>query len=245
MSSIPSEVLQDVLQPLDRWTLDGVQFTNRRFLQLIMERMTDVCLRQINLAAFQMPEIPDTGESWYWIRIDVAASREIKKKHEDTVHVFSEFVQALRSSCVAHLTLNDFAFTTAFAKLFLETPVVVQQLRFNAGSFAELTHALFHEVVLYLSPTSLFIYHCHLYAGQITDEFFRALCKNGLLCAFFDSVVPLDGGKFAVTDDAVIDFCMQSDVHVGQEEDEPLGELVLDKGNFTKDLFKRLVEVST
>lgn len=106
LASVPGEVLRDILLPLNRWTLDGVQFTNRRFLQLIMERMTDVCLRQINLAAFQMPEIPDTGESWYWIRIDVAASREIKKKHEDTVHVFSEFVQALRSSCVAHLTLN-------------------------------------------------------------------------------------------------------------------------------------------
>ncbi|KAH7708161.1 hypothetical protein AAVH_24589 [Aphelenchoides avenae] len=50
MSSVPSEVLEDVLQPLDRWTLDGVQFTNRRFLRLIAERMTDVCLRQLNYA---------------------------------------------------------------------------------------------------------------------------------------------------------------------------------------------------
>ncbi|KAH7714713.1 hypothetical protein AAVH_17912 [Aphelenchoides avenae] len=242
MSSIPSEVLEDVLRPLDRWTLDGVQFTNRRFLQLIMERMTDVSLRQINLAAFQMPEIPHTGESWFMIRIDVAESWKIKKNHEDADYTFSEFVQALRSSCVAHLTLNHLAFTPSFARLVLETPVIVQQLRFYAGRFAELTPALFHEVVLYLSPTSLFIYHCHLRADQITDEFFRALCKNGLLCAFFNGPVPLDGGTFRVTDDAVIDFCMQEDVQVGQEGEEAFGEFVPPNGNFTKDLFKRLVE---
>ncbi|KAH7702214.1 hypothetical protein AAVH_30640 [Aphelenchoides avenae] len=52
MSSLPNEVLEDVLQPLDRWTLDHIQFTNRRFLQLITHQMSDVCLREIHTAIF-------------------------------------------------------------------------------------------------------------------------------------------------------------------------------------------------
>lgn len=101
MSSLPNEILEDVLQPLDRWTLDGVQFADGRFLQLILERMTDVCLRGIDSATFTVKR----DESSYFIVTDNGPVRSISKHHIDTAHLFSEFVQCLRSSSVAYLIL--------------------------------------------------------------------------------------------------------------------------------------------
>ncbi|KAH7723015.1 hypothetical protein AAVH_09487 [Aphelenchoides avenae] len=53
-----------------------------------------------------------------------------------------------------------------------------------------------------------------------------------------------------MTDDAIVDFCVQEDVPVDKEKDaEPKqrlhGELVVRNGRCTKDLFKRLVEASS
>ncbi|KAH7687917.1 hypothetical protein AAVH_40530, partial [Aphelenchoides avenae] len=105
MSSLPNEILEDVLQPLDRWTLDDVQFTNRRFLQLIMKRWSDVCLRQITYAKFLAPN--ENNDSSYVIQIHDPPERDISKDNGHTAHTyfFSEFVLALRSSRVAYLTL--------------------------------------------------------------------------------------------------------------------------------------------
>ncbi|KAH7725255.1 hypothetical protein AAVH_07046 [Aphelenchoides avenae] len=55
LSNVPDEVLRVVLLPLGRWTLDAVQFTNRRLLQLITERMSDVCSREIKATSFRAP----------------------------------------------------------------------------------------------------------------------------------------------------------------------------------------------
>lgn len=102
MSSLPGEVLRDVLQPLDRWTLDDVQFTDHRFLQLIMLHMSDVCLRQIHFADFNASN--ESGTSY--TQMDGELDREISCSHEDTASVFTEFLQALRSSRVKFLFFN-------------------------------------------------------------------------------------------------------------------------------------------
>lgn len=125
MSSLPSEVLQDVLRPLDRWTLDNVQFSSRRFLQLIIEYMSDVCLRQIHLASFHAPT-DNTDKSSYVVRIhdspaysyDDAPAPQVTNHHRDTGRMFAEFVQALRSSRVTMLSLNG-----KYAKRVLENYV--------------------------------------------------------------------------------------------------------------------------
>lgn len=120
----------------------------------------------------------------------------------------------------------------------LQAPVVARGLTFYAGSCAELTPNEFHEVVLHFTPTLLaFKDSCRLCAGQITDEFIRALLTNGVLRVAFPNELPADGDRFNVTDHAIADFCVQGP-YLG------FGELALFNGRFTKDLFKRLIEVS-
>ncbi|KAH7723018.1 hypothetical protein AAVH_09490 [Aphelenchoides avenae] len=86
MSSLPSEVLEDVLLPLHRWTLDDVQFTDRRFLRLILERMSDVCLRQIESAHFDAPNANAAGS--YVIRISSQTERQISNSRNDAALLF-------------------------------------------------------------------------------------------------------------------------------------------------------------
>ncbi|KAH7723030.1 hypothetical protein AAVH_09503 [Aphelenchoides avenae] len=139
---------------------------------------------------------------------------------------------------------HGFIFTPELAALVLQTPIVADTLTVVAGSWAELTATQFHEVLLHFSTTSLDIQACRLRACQITDDLIRELSKKGLRCAtFHNELVPVDGGRFVVTDDAVADFCVQSDEHIAPER-VLCGELVLHNGSFTKDLFKRLVEAS-
>ncbi|KAH7693420.1 hypothetical protein AAVH_39544 [Aphelenchoides avenae] len=238
MSSLASEVLEDVLQPLDRWTLDTVQITDGRFLQLIMERMTNVCLRQLHRASFEVAN-ENMEENVYCICSDPRFEPfDIWKTHKDTARLFSEFVQALHSSRVAHFHLNRLVFTSELASLVLQAPIVAAQ---------------FHEVILHFAPTSLDFNNSHLRPCHITNGFLRALSlralsKNRMLRTVFPRKVPVDGGSFCATDDAVVAFCLQPDVLVGQEEDAPkkkkkaYAELALYHGRFTKGLFKRLVE---
>lgn len=66
----------------------------------------------------------------------------------------------------------------------------------------------------------------------------------------FPYMVPVDGGSYHVTDDAVIDFCLQGDVHSEEEGDAagdgPFGKLEVYNGSFTKERRNKcLVEVST
>ncbi|KAH7723028.1 hypothetical protein AAVH_09501 [Aphelenchoides avenae] len=166
MSSVPSEVLRDVLLPLDRWTLDDVQFIDRRFLRVIIDRMSDVCLRQISSAHFDAPH-EKTVDRWsYEIRMDSRPER--KNAHKNTDHLFSEFVSALRSSRVACFILNGHVFTPERAALVLQTPIVAGALTLG-GSCAQLTPTQFHEVLLHFAPTSLNMAPCNLRACQITD----------------------------------------------------------------------------
>ncbi|KAH7714720.1 hypothetical protein AAVH_17919 [Aphelenchoides avenae] len=262
MSSLANEVLEDVLKPLDRCSLDGVQFTNRRFLQLILERMADVCLRDIDSATFEVKG----DETNYFILMDgrpvkgtpynTRPERWISKVHRDTAHLFSEFVQALWSSRIVGLTFFRLVFAPEFAALMIQTPIVADSLCLGTEtSCAELTPTQFREFVLHFSPSSLYFTYSHLRPGQITNGFLgtlslRAQSKNRMLCARLPRKVPVDGGSFCATDDAVVDFCMQPDILVAQEEDapkkkkKPYAELALYHGRFTKDLFKRLVEAS-
>ncbi|KAH7708165.1 hypothetical protein AAVH_24593 [Aphelenchoides avenae] len=224
MSSLPSEVLEDVLQPLDRWTLDGVQFTNRRFLQVIMERVSNVCLRAIHNASFRAPkENENTDGSSFTIHIDDRWKRDVSNAHTDITRLFSQFVQALRSSHVAELKLHGLVFKPEFVALVLQTPIVAGDLTFDAGSCAEVTAAQFRGVLTHFSPTLLFLDTCRL--------------------------TPVDGAKYAVTDDPVVEFCVQEDVPVGEDGvasiQRSFGELFLPNGRFTKDLFKRLIEASS
>lgn len=108
MSSVPSEVLRDILLPLDRWTLDDVQFTNRRFLQLILEHMSDVCLRQVDTASTGGLFTHKNGDTELLTTIHLIdrPERNISNHHKDAAHLVSQFVQALRGSQVKWLALD-------------------------------------------------------------------------------------------------------------------------------------------
>lgn len=107
MSSMPSEVLRDVLLPLDRWILDDLQFTNRRFLRLITERMSDVCLREIRYASVGGLVRHKGGRTDVYsvIHVDDQPERRTisNDHHEDTAYLFTQLMQALRSSRAAAL----------------------------------------------------------------------------------------------------------------------------------------------
>ncbi|KAH7720487.1 hypothetical protein AAVH_12020 [Aphelenchoides avenae] len=251
MSPLPRGVLEDVLKWLDRWTLDSFQISSRRFLQLIREHMSNLCLRRISTADFGASALPSventTYGSSYVIEVD-APKLEITDDHKDATQLFLEFMQALRSSCVGFCRIGGLIFTPDLAAFVLQTPVVSYALRFEAASCAELTTVQFHNVVRHFSPTSLDIDGCHLHAGQITVGFLRDLRTNRVRQIQFLRMVPVDGGSFPVTDDAIIDFCVQEDTPIGQEVGQARsldGELVVRNGTFTKDLFKRLVEASS
>lgn len=101
MSSLPRENLDDILLPLDRWTLDAVQFTNRRFRHLIAEHMSDVCLRNIESADFYAP----TKECEGRILVEPVGRQKRAETHEDFAGLFSAFLKFLQSSRVARLYL--------------------------------------------------------------------------------------------------------------------------------------------
>lgn len=105
MSSMPPENLLDALQPLDRWTLDTVQFSNRRFLELTTNGMPNVSLRQVESADFRA----DDGSSYWRVSIHpsgIPALRESWNGHGDFNDFFLTFLNALRSSRVACLVLT-------------------------------------------------------------------------------------------------------------------------------------------
>lgn len=104
MSSLPNEVLEHVLHPLDRWTLDAAQFTNRRFLQLIMKRMSDLYLRKIEFANFTVTNASSVGVAEYAVRIDGRPVRRDSAAYY-IADLFSEFLHLLRGSSVAYLYL--------------------------------------------------------------------------------------------------------------------------------------------
>ncbi|KAH7723016.1 hypothetical protein AAVH_09488 [Aphelenchoides avenae] len=248
MSSLPREVLEDVLLPLDRWTLDNVQFTDRRFLHLIAERMSVVCLRQIAYASFQAPSRYSSpyADATSVIRIDGPPVREISNDGSDTARLFADFTRPLRSSRVAHLTLNGLVFTPELAAHVLQTPVVTGSLSLHDVRCAQLTPTQFQELLLRFSPSSLEIKACQLRAYQLTGDLIRALSENRVRRTKFHNFVPVDSDSFAVTDDALVDLCVRSDAQVGRKGFyAPVDELALHGGRFTKNLFKRLVEASS
>lgn len=123
-------------------------------------------------------------------------------------------------------------FTPDLAALVLQTPVVTDWLGFFKGNFAVLAPTQFHEVLVHFSPTSLNITGCAMRASQLMERLLGGISENCVRHAKYQDMVPVYGG---MTDDAIIDFCLLEDVHIGE----------LHKGSFTKELFKRLVEVST
>ncbi|KAH7723031.1 hypothetical protein AAVH_09504 [Aphelenchoides avenae] len=243
MSSVPSEVLRDVLLPLDRWTLDDVQFTNGRFLRLITEHMSDVCLRPVNSAGLRPPKKKDNTDMTAYIRTDGRPQQKLA--HSDAALLFSELIQALRNARVERLTLEGLVFTPQLAALVFKTTIVADDLNLHDGNCSELTSAQFQELLLHFSPTSLNIRDCQLRACQLTDELIRGLRKNRMREIFFQNLMPVDGGNFPLTDDALVDFCMQEDIPIDQGAVESERLFVVANGIFTKDLFKRLVEASS
>ncbi|KAH7725616.1 hypothetical protein AAVH_06796 [Aphelenchoides avenae] len=250
MSSVPCEVLRDVLQPLNRWTLDGVQLTDRRLLRLITKRMSDVCLRHVRFASVG-------GLTKHNGKTDVTSTihfidrpeRNISNYYEDAPPLFSKLMQALRSSCIETLMIGWLTLTPELAALVLQTPMVVHKLKMDDVSCAELTPVQFQEVILHFSPALLDVGSRRLRACLLTDDFIRALSKKASRISFGNGA-PVDGGSFHVTDDAVVDFCAQQDVANGEAGDhtsewKPYAELIFYHGRFTKDLFRRLVEAST
>ncbi|KAH7704709.1 hypothetical protein AAVH_28094 [Aphelenchoides avenae] len=210
--------------------------------------MSDVCLRQVVIATFnashQYYADSPKGASCS-IRAFSWPSREIQKAHEDTAHLFSQFLQALRSSRVTcQVKLDGLVCTPELAALVLQTPIVTRALFLSQGSYAELTPPQFHKLVLHFSPTDLLFITGPLRASHATDGFIRMLSKNRVLCSSFPFNGPVDGDRFYVTDDAVVEFGVQQDAQLDQEGEE-LEKLTVRHGGFTKDLFKRLVEASS
>lgn len=97
---IPSEVLDDILKPLSRWTLDDVQIAKRRLLHAITTRMVDVCLREIDYANFDASE--GTGR-WYLIDAEGRNSKTSSDTAMSTAHRFTEFIRELQSATVTYL----------------------------------------------------------------------------------------------------------------------------------------------
>ncbi|KAH7695745.1 hypothetical protein AAVH_37193, partial [Aphelenchoides avenae] len=96
LPSVPGEVLRDILLPLDRWTLDDAQFTCRRFLRLITERMWEVCLRKVYRAAFSASDkyyIYSPKGASFFIFIHRRQEREMREASKDIARLFSQFVQ--------------------------------------------------------------------------------------------------------------------------------------------------------
>lgn len=139
------------------------------------------------------------------------------------------------------------------ATLVLETPIIAHQLTFASGSYTELTPTEFRELVVHFSPSSVNLEKCDLRPSQISDDFLRALFKNGVRKTWIKSALPEQDEEtvaFHVTDDAVVDFFAQENDPIGQEGKVDTSrswrpELAIDNGSFTKDLFKRVVEVSS
>lgn len=157
---------------------------------------------------------------------------------------FASFFFSLTRIRSTLIMCSGLVFTPAFVALVLQAPIVADHLTLWNGSYAKLAPSLFHNFVLHFSPTVLDLDWCHLRASQISDEFLRALHKKRVVCISFPyRPGPVDGDSFCVSDDAIVEFCAQHDVQIDQEEKQ-LEALALCNGSFTKDLFKRLVEVS-
>ncbi|KAH7714138.1 hypothetical protein AAVH_18533 [Aphelenchoides avenae] len=169
MSSLPNEVLEHVLHPLDRWTLDAAQFTNRRFLQLIMKRMSDLYLRKIEFANFTVTNASSVGVAEYAVRIDGRPVRRDSAAYY-IADLFSEFLHLLRGSSVAYLYLWGLVLTPELLARVTQAPIVAGTLSITspgfdvAGSCAELSPSQFHELLLHFSPTSLDFGGCRLRA---------------------------------------------------------------------------------
>ncbi|KAH7699204.1 hypothetical protein AAVH_33692, partial [Aphelenchoides avenae] len=110
--SVPGEVLLDILLPLDRWTIDNVQFACRRFLRLISECMPDICLRQLSNASFYAWREYSCVHHFranFLITVNGRSERNIQRAVSRRVNIarlFSQFVQALWSSYVDDLDFN-------------------------------------------------------------------------------------------------------------------------------------------
>lgn len=105
MSSLPSDVLEDILHSLDQWTLDGAPFTEGRFRQLISERLSVVCLRKFDYASFRAPGQNENVDATSFIRIDALRHRLFSKADRNTARLFADFVRVLRCSRVTYLVL--------------------------------------------------------------------------------------------------------------------------------------------
>lgn len=136
-------------------------------------------------------------------------------------------------------------FTPELATLILQTPIAAEKLVLVQGSCTALMSTQFQEVVGHLSPTELEVHDGCFLPCQVTDEFIRELFENRCRRIVFHGYAGRD--RFDVTDDALVDLCMQQDAQIGAEGDglNPASVLSLQRGSFTKDLVKRLVQVST
>ncbi|KAH7700490.1 hypothetical protein AAVH_32388, partial [Aphelenchoides avenae] len=79
---LPTEILIDVLSPLNRFDLDTVRFTGRGFLNVIAEHMRSICLREITYVNIRCAD-PATNS----VKVDIQAKRKkesVSLQLEDT-----------------------------------------------------------------------------------------------------------------------------------------------------------------
>lgn len=99
MSTLPREVLLDVLLPLDRSSLDSALSVDSNFLEVIREKMADVCLRNLEYARFY----PSQKLSLIRAKDGRVCSPWTLQGGKLTLDVLEVFLLALRSSCVEKL----------------------------------------------------------------------------------------------------------------------------------------------
>ncbi|KAH7695695.1 hypothetical protein AAVH_37242, partial [Aphelenchoides avenae] len=247
MSSLPCEVMVDTLVPLNRWTLDSVQSTNRRFWRLIHERMSDVCLREISHAKLNTYGASVKAVANASIHVKGPPELEFANhKYIVPLKYFTAFIASLRSSRIDTLDVSDLPITPGISTLFREGPIITRQLNLDGITCATVSPAQFHSFILHLSPSSLRFDGGRFRAEHFSDDLIRALCKNGTTHMHLPNAEPTDGGSYRVTDDAIVEFCVEQDVREGEERrgvsSRPFGEIVVHYSDTTPNLFKRLVE---
>lgn len=99
MSTLPREVLLDVLLPLDRCSLDSALLVDRNFLKVISRKMDDICLRNLEYARFY----PSQKLSLIRAKDGRVCSPWTLRGGKLTLDVLEVFLLALRSSCIEKL----------------------------------------------------------------------------------------------------------------------------------------------
>ncbi|KAH7703850.1 hypothetical protein AAVH_28971 [Aphelenchoides avenae] len=192
---LPSESLRDGLLFLDRFDLDAVEITSRKF-RAVIPNLKDLPLRRIRTVL--------VNKDSYLFSV---ASRKIKLG----LHEISRFFAGLRLSRVEWFQIQNVLLSNDFLRDLKE---VVPHVRAVAVAFSEVDfqvvqQTLFRDVLLsFASISSMVVDTCFLKRYLITDALVTSVAARGLQ-EF--KVVNLVGPtkQLDVTDSGILKFCMR------------------------------------